>query len=244
MNRLRLLVAGLALPFIAQAAAPAPRPPDLPAFELTLIDMQGQKKVLGTLPGSVFAPRISPDGTRVAFELADDTLPNQPENRRLYVADLDKLDKRRPLMVTVTTTRNLAPVWSADSEWIAFLATGVATDLIERRLARAGAVRRQEKRGLLGTKVRFVPTEPGLAAWPGTRIRIAATRGELLDSADLVLTGLVLATGLDQYVLVTLESRERDQLFDQMRRRLPAMLQHLVGHAEAAVGDAVMARRA
>jgi len=129
-------------------------------------------------------------------------------------------------------------------DWIAFLATGVATDLIERRLARAGAVRRQEKRGLLGTKVRFVPTEPGLAAWPGTRIRIAATRGELLDSADLVLTGLVLATGLDQYVLVTLESRERDQLFDQMRRRLPAMLQHLVGHAEAAVGDAVMARRA
>ena len=129
-------------------------------------------------------------------------------------------------------------------DWIAFLATGVATDLIERRLARAGAVRRQEKRGLLGTKVRFVPTEPGLAAWPGTRIRIAATRGELLDSADLVLTGLVLATGLDQHVLVTLESRERDQLFDQMRRRLPAMLQHLVGHAEAAVGDAVMARRA
>ncbi|MET0495351.1 MAG: GPP34 family phosphoprotein [Actinoplanes sp.] len=129
-------------------------------------------------------------------------------------------------------------------DWIAFLATGVATDLIERRLARAGAVRRQEKRGLLGTKVRFVPTEPALAAWPGTRIRIAATRGELLDSADLVLTGLVLATGLDQYVLVTLESRERDQLFDQMRRRLPAMLQHLVGHAEAAVGDAVMARRA
>jgi hypothetical protein len=129
-------------------------------------------------------------------------------------------------------------------DWIAFLATGVATDLVERRLARAGAVRRQEKRGLLGTKVRFVPTEPGLAAWPGTRIRIAATRGELLDSADLVLTGLVLATGLDQHVLVTLESHERDQLFDQLRRRLPAMLQHLVGHAEAAVGDAVMARRA
>jgi len=129
MNRFRLLVAGMALPVIAQAAAPAPKA-DLPAFELTLIDMQGQKKVLGTLPGSVFAPRISPDGTRVAFELADDTLPNQPDNRRLYVAELDKLDKRRPLMVTVTTTRNLAPVWSADSEWIAFLATGNGADSI------------------------------------------------------------------------------------------------------------------
>jgi len=129
-------------------------------------------------------------------------------------------------------------------EWIAFLAIGVSTDLVERRLARAGIVQRKEKRGLLGTKVRFVPTDLSTAGWPGTRIRIAATRGELLDIPDLVLTGLVLATGLDQHVLVTLEAHERDHLFDQLRRRMPAMLQHLVGHAEAAVGDAVMARRA
>jgi hypothetical protein len=129
-------------------------------------------------------------------------------------------------------------------DWISFLATGVAADLVERRLARAGLVRRVEKRGLLGVKVRFVPTDPATAAWPGTRIRIAATRGELLDSPDLVLTGLVLVTGLDQHVLVTLDTHERDYLFDQLRRRMPAMLQHLVGHAEAAVGDAVMARRA
>jgi hypothetical protein len=129
-------------------------------------------------------------------------------------------------------------------DWISFLATGVAADLVERRLARAGLVRRVVKRGLLGVKVRFVPTDPATAAWPGTRIRIAATRGELLDSPDLVLTGLVLATGLDQHVLVTLDTHERDYLFDQLRRRMPAMLQHLVGHAEAAVGDAVMARRA
>ena len=63
-------------------------------------------------------------------------------------------------------------------------------------------------------------------------------------AAPLTVVAGVVPTGLDQHVLVTLESRERDQLFDQMRRRLPAMLQHLVGHAEAAVGDAVMARRA
>jgi hypothetical protein len=129
-------------------------------------------------------------------------------------------------------------------DWISFLATGVATDLVERRLARAGLIQRVEKRGLLGTKVRFVPIDASTAGWPGTRIRIAATRGELLDSPDLVLTGLVLATGLDQHVLVTLDARERDHLYDQLRRRMPAMLQHLVGHAEAAVGDAVMARRA
>jgi len=129
MNRFRLLVAVMAVSGIAQAAEPVPAASPA-SFQLTLVDMQGQKKVLGTLPGSVFAPRVSPDGTRVAFELTDDTLPNQPDNRRLYVADLDKLDKRHPLMVTVTTTRNMAPVWSADGEMIAFLASGNASDAL------------------------------------------------------------------------------------------------------------------
>lgn len=129
-------------------------------------------------------------------------------------------------------------------EWISFLATGIATDLVERRLARAGLVQRQEKRSLLGAKVFFVPSDTMTAGWPATRLRTYATRGEMLDMPDLVLSGLLLATGLDQHVLVTLDARGRAQLFDQLRRRLPVMLQELVGHAEAAVGDAVMARRA
>ena len=129
-------------------------------------------------------------------------------------------------------------------DWISFLATGVATDLVVRRLARAGLVHRHEKRGLLGTKVAFVPVDSLTAGWPGSRIRTVTGRGELLDIPDLVLAGLMLATGLDQHVLITLEARERGHLFDQLRRRLPAMLQELVAHAEAAVGDAVMARRA
>jgi predicted nucleic acid-binding protein len=129
-------------------------------------------------------------------------------------------------------------------DWIAFLSTGVAGDLIARRLARAGLVQRQEKRGLMGTKVSFVPVDTSAAGWPGSRVRTVIGRGEVLDIPDLVLAGLMLATGLDQHVLVTLDSRERGHLFDQLRRRLPAMLQELVGHAEAAVGDAVMARRA
>jgi hypothetical protein len=129
-------------------------------------------------------------------------------------------------------------------DWIAFLATGIAIDLVERRLSRAGLVQRQEKRGLLGSKVFFVPTDSMVAGWPATRIRTFLGRGELLDIPDLVLAGLILATGLDQHVFVTLDARSRGQLTDQFRRRLPAMLQELVGHAEAAVGDAVMARRA
>ncbi|WP_250037399.1 GOLPH3/VPS74 family protein [Paractinoplanes maris] len=129
-------------------------------------------------------------------------------------------------------------------DWISFLATGVATDLVERRLARSALVQRQEKRGLFGAKVSFVPSDSMIAGWPATRIRTFIGRGELLDIPDLVLAGLILATGLDQHVFFTLEARGRGQLFDQLKRRLPAMLLELVGQAEAAVGDAVMARRA
>ncbi|GAB1691726.1 hypothetical protein KRM28CT15_35290 [Krasilnikovia sp. M28-CT-15] len=129
-------------------------------------------------------------------------------------------------------------------EWISFLATGVATDLVARRLGRAGLVHRHERRGLRRHRVTYVPVDNAAAGWPGSRVRTAVGRGELLDIPDLVLAGLILATGLDQHILVTYNASEREHLFDQLRRRLPAMLQELVGHAEAAVGDAVMARRA
>ncbi|MEU8818382.1 GPP34 family phosphoprotein [Actinoplanes sp. NPDC048796] len=129
-------------------------------------------------------------------------------------------------------------------DWISFLATGIAVDLVERRLSRAGLVQRQEKRGLFGAKVSFVPSDSMIAGWPATRIRTFIGRGEMLDVPDLVLAGLILATGLDQHVFVTLDTRGRTQLFDQLKRRLPAMLHELVSQTEAAVGDAVMARRA
>jgi hypothetical protein len=129
-------------------------------------------------------------------------------------------------------------------DWISFLAGGVAADLVERRLSRAGLVQRQEKRGLRGVKVTFVPADAMVAGWPATRVRTYLERNELLDVPDLVLAGLILATGLDQFVFITLDARGRAQMFDQFRRRLPAMLQDLVAHTEAAVGDAVMARRA
>ncbi len=129
-------------------------------------------------------------------------------------------------------------------DWIAFLATGIACDLVERRLARSGLVQRQEKRSLLGTKVAFVPADLMTAAWPATRICTCLARRELVAVPDLALAGLIFAIGLDQHVFVTMDTRDRTELFDQIRRRLPGMLHELVAHTEAAVGDAVMARRA
>jgi Tol biopolymer transport system component len=131
MKRIALLVAAVALCDISHAADPAPG-----AFELALIDMQGHRKVLGTLPASVFAPRVSPDGRRVAFELADaPATANQPQPMTLYVAELDNLDKRRALQPSLTTLRNLAPVWSADGDWIVFLASGNGPDSLFRQRA-------------------------------------------------------------------------------------------------------------
>ncbi|MEO6078310.1 MAG: hypothetical protein ABIQ86_00820 [Steroidobacteraceae bacterium] len=123
MNRFTLLAAGVALAGIAYAAEPIPS-----GFELTLVDMQGQRKVLGTLPRSVVAPRVSPDGTRVAFEMTEEGVP--PPNTRPYVAELDKLDKKRALQPTLLITRNVSPVWSHDSDWTAFVSIGNGTDSI------------------------------------------------------------------------------------------------------------------
>lgn len=134
MKRSSLLAATMALVATAHAAQPPAAPPAAaqPAgFELALVDMQGQKKVLGTVPGTVFAPRISPEGRRVVLEQTDPPAgPGEPELRRLYVGELDQLDKRKPLQVTVVSRINTAGVWSPDGDFIAFLATGNGSDAL------------------------------------------------------------------------------------------------------------------
>lgn len=123
MIRSKLAAAILSLLGVAHAAEPQP------AFELALVDLRGGKQVLGTLPGSVFSPRLSPDGERVAFELSDGPpAPNQV--LQLHVARLDALEDRRALPLTVIAQRNLAPVWSPNGEWIAFMASGNAADTL------------------------------------------------------------------------------------------------------------------
>jgi eukaryotic-like serine/threonine-protein kinase len=125
MSRLRLLAAGVALSFVAHGAAPNPA-----NYEMALVDMQGQKKVLGTVATSAFAPRVSPDGTRVAFEQTDAPTADTPEVTRIYVAPLADLAKRKGTQVTVTARRNIAPVWSPDGDWLALLATGNGPDAL------------------------------------------------------------------------------------------------------------------
>ena len=100
-------------------------------YELTLVSVDGKRTVLGRLPASVYAPRISPDGRRVAFETRD---PNGPDGGRLWVADLSDLAGRRALPGTAAPL-NWAPMWSPDGTRLLFLASGDRPDSIYWRAA-------------------------------------------------------------------------------------------------------------
>lgn len=100
-------------------------------FELTLVDVDGARKALGQLPPSVYAPRISPDGRRVAFETRD---PSGRDGARLWVADLSDLAGRRPLP-RVDGVLNWAPMWSPDGERLVFIVSSDRGDAVYWRRA-------------------------------------------------------------------------------------------------------------
>ena len=99
------------------------------AYELSLVDLDGKRTVLGKLPDSVFAPRVAPDGKRFAFELRDEKPVNGTTPERVWIADLKKPDKRRSLPM-VGTGRNWAPMWSHDGERVIFLVSGSGPDAL------------------------------------------------------------------------------------------------------------------
>jgi Tol biopolymer transport system component len=101
----------------AATAASAGGPPA--RYQLALVDLDGKRQVLGTLPDSVFAPRLSPDGKQVAFELADAASATEPAPVRLYVAPLHRLEQRRALPL-VGERQNWAAVWSTDGKRLVF----------------------------------------------------------------------------------------------------------------------------
>ena len=103
----------------------------LKGFELTLVDLEGKRTVLGTLPASVYAPRISPDGTRVAFETRD---PGGPDGARLWTAPLQSIEDRKPLPLVVGPV-NWAPMWTPDGQRLVFIVSGDRPDAIYWRRA-------------------------------------------------------------------------------------------------------------
>jgi serine/threonine-protein kinase len=95
-----LLACAAAVAVHAQAP-PVPPPP----LKLVLIDRAGSATTLGTVPGITFAPRVSPDGRRVAFDTFDGGV---------WVAELMNPAAAR----RVITGR--FPMWSADGTRLLF----------------------------------------------------------------------------------------------------------------------------
>ena len=102
---------------------------EISGYELALVDLDGKKQVLGTLPRSVFAPRLSPDGKRVAFELEAPPTASGQLVSHVYVAELAHLDQRRALPLA-GTGRNWAPIWTPDGERLIFLVSSELPDAL------------------------------------------------------------------------------------------------------------------
>ncbi|HEY7186464.1 MAG TPA: tannase/feruloyl esterase family alpha/beta hydrolase [Vicinamibacterales bacterium] len=98
----------------AHAQAPA-------GFEVALVNVDGTKKVLGQLPPTVYAPRISPDGKRIAFETRDLSGADGP---RLWTAEMSNIAGRKVLPLVVGQI-NWAPMWTPDGQRLVFIVSSM-----------------------------------------------------------------------------------------------------------------------
>jgi Tol biopolymer transport system component len=98
-----LIPIATALALVALLQRPAPQ------LQLALVDREGHRQDLGSVPITAFAPRISPNGRQIAF----DTQEREPS---VWIADFPTLKSMRRLPDPAKY-----PMWSADGERIFFI---------------------------------------------------------------------------------------------------------------------------
>jgi Tol biopolymer transport system component len=95
-------------------------------FELALVAVDGTRIVLARLPPPVHAPRISPDGKRVAFETRDLSGADGP---RLWIGDVANIGARKVLPLAAGPV-NWAPMWTPDGQRLVFIVSGENGDAV------------------------------------------------------------------------------------------------------------------
>lgn len=127
--------------------------------------------------------------------------------------------------------------------WLRFLAADAVTD-VRHRMCAAGLLARVRTRRLGVThRDRYLPSDSNTAAWPAIRLARRLCAGEPVVVPDMVLAGLVQATGLLKHVLWGPEHAPGFAYADWLRHVLPEPLAVIVAHTETAVGQHVLTRR-
>ena len=90
-------------------------PNEVAPVRMALVGLDGRRTVLGEVLSDASAPRLSSDGTLVAFAA---TTPGRG-GRDVYVADLADVSRPRKLIESATF-----PVFSPDGQWLAFGSLG------------------------------------------------------------------------------------------------------------------------
>lgn len=129
--------------------------------------------------------------------------------------------------------------------WLAFFGQSAHTEVARRMAADGLLVRESRKRPWQDS--RWLPVSPAVAVRPTALLCTQLIRGHGLERRDLVLLGLLRATGLDQPVLWEVRQSSPDAL----RRAgaqvgsgsLGASLTELIIQTEAAVGSAIATHR-
>ncbi len=82
------------------------------AYDAVRVDLDGQVSPLLEDPGNYWSPAFSPDGRRLALDIAAES-----GNGDIWIEDLDRGIHTR---LTFDDADDTAPVWSPDGEWIYF----------------------------------------------------------------------------------------------------------------------------
>lgn len=127
--------------------------------------------------------------------------------------------------------------------WLVYLSR-TADQRVAERLVGEGLLRRDSSRRLLKQVTTYQPCDANRAAWPLARLSTTLGRQSPMAEADTFLAALTVATGLDQLILRDAGHPGAPDYLTHLVTNLAAPYHELFSHTQAAVGDAVLSRRA